>query len=156
MRAWRAWRLPGRWPDGSRNSTVARWTRRGAAPAYASIPDLNPGSWIPRIRTTSVRLEKKRALCTRDQSSEGFTHRNRVNSVGSSTPHVPFFYDASEGCFNRPSITLIEGLFITNSYIYLPQLWGAVRNDGKLCQGEGRVQSRRGEARLYCCKHPHL
>ena len=40
MRAWRAWRLPGRWPDGGRGSTVARWTRRRAAPAYALIPDL--------------------------------------------------------------------------------------------------------------------
>ena len=40
MRAWRAWRLPGRWPDGGRRSTVARWTRRHAAPACATIPDL--------------------------------------------------------------------------------------------------------------------
>ena len=40
MRAWRAWRLPGRWPDGGRRSTVARWTRRRAAPSYAPIPDL--------------------------------------------------------------------------------------------------------------------
>ena len=40
MRAWRAWRLPGRWPDGGRRSTVARWTRRRAVPAYAPIPDL--------------------------------------------------------------------------------------------------------------------
>ena len=38
--AWRAWRLPGRWPDGGRRSTVARWTRRRAATAYAPIPDL--------------------------------------------------------------------------------------------------------------------
>ena len=40
MRAWRAWRLPGRWPDGGRRSTVAKWTRRRAAPAYAPIADL--------------------------------------------------------------------------------------------------------------------
>ena len=40
MRAWRTWRLPGRWPDVGRRSTVARWTRRRAAPAYARIPDL--------------------------------------------------------------------------------------------------------------------
>ena len=40
IRAMRAWRLPGRWPDGGRRSTVARWTRRRAAPAYAPIPDL--------------------------------------------------------------------------------------------------------------------
>ena len=26
IRAWRAWRLPGRWPDGGRRRTVARWT----------------------------------------------------------------------------------------------------------------------------------
>ena len=39
IRAWRAWRLPGRWPDGGRRSTVARWTRRRTAPAYAPIPD---------------------------------------------------------------------------------------------------------------------
>ena len=38
----RAWHLPGRWPDGGRRSTVARWTRRCAAPAYAAIPDLTP------------------------------------------------------------------------------------------------------------------
>ena len=37
IRAWRAWRLPGRWPDGGRRSTDARWTRRRAAPAYAPI-----------------------------------------------------------------------------------------------------------------------
>ena len=36
-------------------------------------------------------FKKVRALCTRDQSSEGFGHRHRVNSVGSSTPHVSFF-----------------------------------------------------------------
>ena len=36
-----AWRLPGRWPDVGRRSTVARWTRHRAAPAYAPIwPDL--------------------------------------------------------------------------------------------------------------------
>ena len=40
MRAWRAWRLPGRWQDRGRRSTVARWTRRRAVPAYAPIPDL--------------------------------------------------------------------------------------------------------------------
>ena len=40
MRAWRAWRLPGRWPDGGRRSTVVRWTRRRAVTAYAPIPDL--------------------------------------------------------------------------------------------------------------------
>ena len=34
------WRLPGRWPDGGRRSTVAKWTRRRAAPSYAPIPDL--------------------------------------------------------------------------------------------------------------------
>ena len=39
-RIWRAWRLPGRWPDGGRSSTVARWTRRRAAPVYAPIPEL--------------------------------------------------------------------------------------------------------------------
>ena len=33
--AW-GWRLP----DGGRRSTVARWTRRRAAPAYAPITDL--------------------------------------------------------------------------------------------------------------------
>ena len=34
--------LPGRWPDGGRRSTVATWTRRRAAPAYAphTCPDL--------------------------------------------------------------------------------------------------------------------
>ena len=36
----RAWRLPGRWSDGGRRSTVTRWTRRHAAQAYAPIPDL--------------------------------------------------------------------------------------------------------------------
>ena len=36
----KAWRLPGRWPDVGRRSTVARWTRRRAVPAYAPIPDL--------------------------------------------------------------------------------------------------------------------
>ena len=35
IQEWRAWRLPGRWPDGGQGSTVARWTRRRAAPAYA-------------------------------------------------------------------------------------------------------------------------
>ena len=41
MQHWqRAWRLPGRWPDGGRGSTVVRWTRRRAVPAYAPIPDL--------------------------------------------------------------------------------------------------------------------
>ena len=35
----RAWHLPGRWPEGGRRSTVARWTRRRAAPAYALTPD---------------------------------------------------------------------------------------------------------------------
>ena len=40
IRAWRAWRLPGRWPDGGRRSTVVSWTRRRAAPAYVPIPDL--------------------------------------------------------------------------------------------------------------------
>ena len=34
-----AWRLHGRWLDGSRRSTVARWTRRRAAPAFVHIPD---------------------------------------------------------------------------------------------------------------------
>ena len=37
IRAWRAWRLPRRWPDGGRRSTVARWTRWLAATAYAPI-----------------------------------------------------------------------------------------------------------------------
>ena len=36
------WPLPGRWPDGSRRSTVTRWTRRRVAPAYVPIPDLTP------------------------------------------------------------------------------------------------------------------
>ena len=41
IRERRAWRLPGRWSDGGRScSTVARWTRRRAAPAYVAIPDL--------------------------------------------------------------------------------------------------------------------
>ena len=40
------WRLPGRWPDGGRRSTVARWTRRRAAPAYAPIPTYLDRSWI--------------------------------------------------------------------------------------------------------------
>ena len=35
-----AWRLPGLWPDKGRGSTVARWTRRRAAPANAATPDL--------------------------------------------------------------------------------------------------------------------
>ena len=35
----RAWCLPGRWRDGGRGSTVARWTRRPAAPAYAPLTD---------------------------------------------------------------------------------------------------------------------
>ena len=38
---WRVWHLPGWWPDGGRTSTVARWMRRRAAPAYAPIPDLS-------------------------------------------------------------------------------------------------------------------
>ena len=37
----RAWRLSGRWPDGGRRSTVARWTRRRAASASATIRDPN-------------------------------------------------------------------------------------------------------------------
>ena len=37
---WRAWRLPGRCPDGGRKSTVARWTRWRDAPAYTTMPDL--------------------------------------------------------------------------------------------------------------------
>ena len=40
IRAWRAWRLPWRWPDGGRGTTVARLTRRRIAPAYVPIPDL--------------------------------------------------------------------------------------------------------------------
>ena len=40
IRTWQAWRLPGRWSDGGRRSTVARWTRRRTAPAYVLIPDL--------------------------------------------------------------------------------------------------------------------
>ena len=36
-----AWRLPGRWLDGGRRSTVARWTRRRAAPAYVPIPEID-------------------------------------------------------------------------------------------------------------------
>ena len=47
MRAWRAWRLPGRWPDGGRRSTVARRTRQRAASAYVPITDLN----IPVLRS---------------------------------------------------------------------------------------------------------
>ena len=47
--AWRAWRLPGRWPDRGRRSTVARWTQRRAAPAYTPIPDIRPPTvWIAR------------------------------------------------------------------------------------------------------------
>ena len=38
--AWWARRMTGRWPDGGRRSTVARWMRRRAATAYAPIPDL--------------------------------------------------------------------------------------------------------------------
>ena len=49
IQAWRAWRLPGRWPDSGRKSTVARWTRRRAAPAYASTPDLIKSSKIFHI-----------------------------------------------------------------------------------------------------------
>ena len=41
IRAWRAWRLPGRLPDGGRRSTVARRARRRAAPAYAPIHNLD-------------------------------------------------------------------------------------------------------------------
>ena len=37
---WRAWRLPGRCSDGGRSSNVARWTRRRAALACATIADL--------------------------------------------------------------------------------------------------------------------
>ena len=33
---WRVWRLSGRWPDGGRRNTVARWTQRRVAPAYVS------------------------------------------------------------------------------------------------------------------------
>ena len=58
MRAWRAWRLPGRWPDGGRRSTVARWTRRRVVPAYAAIPDMtcNMGTenFIRYIRLSDI------------------------------------------------------------------------------------------------------
>ena len=50
IRAWRAWRLPGRWLDGARRSTVARWTRRRAASTYAPIPDL---TWLLESTTTT-------------------------------------------------------------------------------------------------------
>ena len=36
-KSWRPPRLPGQWPDGGRSSTVVGWTRRRAAPAYASM-----------------------------------------------------------------------------------------------------------------------
>ena len=50
MWASRAWRLPGRWPDGGRRSTVPRWTRRRAAAAYAPILDLTwPESDQPEL-----------------------------------------------------------------------------------------------------------
>ena len=35
-----AQRLPGRWSDGGRRCTVARWMRRRGAPTYAPTPDL--------------------------------------------------------------------------------------------------------------------
>ena len=35
MYYWRDWRLSGRWSDGGRRCTVARWTRWRAAPVYA-------------------------------------------------------------------------------------------------------------------------
>ena len=50
----RAWRLPERWPDGGRGSTVARWTRRRAAPAYAPIPDLTYARFGTDVRTSIV------------------------------------------------------------------------------------------------------
>ena len=40
IRAWRAWHLPGRWPDRGRGNTVARWTPRRASPIYAPLPGM--------------------------------------------------------------------------------------------------------------------
>ena len=59
-----AWRLPGRWPDGGRRNTVARWTRRRAAPAYAPIPDLQypipiPSSWMSSLISVRQLLRNK-------------------------------------------------------------------------------------------------
>ena len=60
---WEAWgsiqdKMPGRWPDGGRRSTVARWTRRRAAPPYAPIPDL---TWPDKkVSTHELRNDKKK------------------------------------------------------------------------------------------------
>ena len=48
--AWRVWRLPERWQDGGRRSTVAGWTRRRAAPAYAPIPNLTSPNQRTMVR----------------------------------------------------------------------------------------------------------
>ena len=71
MRAWRAWRPPGRWPDGGRGSTVARWMRRRAAPAYAPIPDL---TW-PEVITYSWSDANGRQISTCGSSSAILLHR---------------------------------------------------------------------------------
>ena len=62
-----------------------------------------------------------RALCTRDQSSEGFAHGNRVNSVGSTTPHIPFFYEAGKGVF-QPPLQNVNRMSLQTS-IYILHVW---------------------------------
>ena len=87
-----AWRLPGRWPDGGRRSTVARWTRGRAAPAYAPIPDL-PDLILTRCahaHYTGERNERSRIinkclfmiLDRRDQhhSSVQYSYHHQISS----------------------------------------------------------------------------
>ena len=80
--AWRAPCLSGRWPDGGRMNTVARWTRRRAAPAHVPIPDLTcPTAMISTFFTEwySVRSNARRSAADRNMAIV-FTDINNIET----------------------------------------------------------------------------
>ena len=104
IRAWRAWCLPGRWPDGGRRSTI----RRHAAPVYGTTSDLTR-SWttghqynvyifpFPLSVITRQTIATRRKL-PRPQQNGVQTDRN---------PSVPAESDSKRKFWNRILLMLI-------------------------------------------------
>ena len=52
--AWRAWSLPGQWPDGRRRSIVVSCTRQNAATTHAAVPHLDLSKFRQTAKDVTV------------------------------------------------------------------------------------------------------
>ena len=100
-----AWCLPGRWPDGGRRSTVATWTPRRAAPAYAPIHDL---TWFFQIKETWHQVYRgsffKQALKRAQECKRGFYHyQSGFSDTGVRNKRPDFFSFFGYYCSIRQS-----------------------------------------------------